>query len=106
MEPRPALVPSLLLMQNADGSILFVAIDKLRRIVENQQRGIASGAKPLAGTREVPCQDLLLAYPFIRQETIGGFRIRPVLTRERNAATDPFRKLASRVRNLFPCRAS
>jgi hypothetical protein len=59
-------------------------IGKLGRIVQHKQE-IVGGGRTITGRLKVTSQDIRLADPIIRQESIGRLGVGPILANQRNA---------------------
>ena len=57
---------------------------ELGRVVKNQNRSLLRG-HALAGRFEMALQNIFFAHALVREKPVRGFRVRPILTGQRNA---------------------
>lgn len=76
------------LLEDADRLRIVPVVRELGRVVKHQHRRVLHGGKALPRAEKMPCQDLLLINPSIREKTISCFRSSPVLTGKGDASTD------------------
>jgi hypothetical protein len=81
----------------SDGTSPLPLVGELGRVVENHDRALGHD-KAVARRLEMATEDLRVADPLVGEEPVGCLRVRPVLTRQRNA-------LAHRARHLVEQRA-
>jgi hypothetical protein len=86
MAKTPFLVPSAVdALGEPYGMRATALIGELGRVLQEQNRPVA-GVITRPGRSEVPAQNIALLDLGVREEPIGGLRIRPILASERNGA--------------------
>ena len=95
-EPPTLVTPAVHTLGEADRMRVAALVGELRGVLQNQDRPVGSFVAT-AGSRKMTIEDLAFFNSRVREETIGGFGVAPILAGKRNAATHPLAQSAEQI---------